>query len=81
MNLVTPGVGRGGGGGVHKSKGSEFLINQGVKVGATRLFLSEIKSWLEKCGRDMETQGRVWISCAVRVEILSYRINYLIGKL
>jgi hypothetical protein len=81
MNLVTPGVRSGGGEGVHKSKGSEFLINQGVKVGAARRFLSETKSWLEECGRDMETQGRVWINCAVRVEILSYRINYLIRKL
>lgn len=42
---------------VHKSKSSEFLVNQGVKVGAARRFVT------------------------VRVEILSYRINYLIRKI
>lgn len=37
---------------IHEDQDSEFFINQGVKVGAARRFVGEIKSWLEDCGKD-----------------------------
>ncbi|KAK9612677.1 hypothetical protein V6Z94_010212 [Aspergillus fumigatus] len=41
---------------IHKDQDSEFFVNQGVKVGAARRFVGEIKSWLEDRGKSRDSE-------------------------
>ncbi|KAI3053189.1 hypothetical protein CBS147353_11511 [Aspergillus niger] len=41
---------------IHKDQDSGVFISQGVKVGAARRFVSEIRSWLEERGRRRESE-------------------------
>ncbi|GAA93055.1 hypothetical protein AKAW_11167 [Aspergillus luchuensis IFO 4308] len=41
---------------IHKDQDSGFFVSQGVKVGAARRFVSEIRSWLEERGNRRDSE-------------------------